>query len=154
VDAHARRGPGGPPTTIAPTRSRLDPWFWGLGLLALGTGANAAWMLIDPAGWYRGLPAGVPDTGPLNEHFVRDIGCAFATLAIGLAAAAWWPRWRAPLVALAALFFTGHALLHVFDTLRGALDAGHWALDLPGVYLPALLLVALAWLALRREARP
>ena len=139
--------------TAVSTRSRVDLWFWGLALLALGTAANAVWMLIDPAGWYRELPAGVPDTGPLNAHFVRDIGCAFLTLAVGLAAAAWLPRWRAPLVALAALFFTAHAALHVFDTLRGSLDAGHWALDFPGVYAPAFLLIALAWLALRRDLR-
>ena len=62
-------------------------------------------------------------------------------------------RWeREPLVwftAVAALFFGTHALLHVFDTLRGAVDATHWLLDLPGVYLPAVVLVVLA----RRFAR-
>jgi hypothetical protein len=110
-------------------------------------------MLIAPAGWYRDLPAGVPDTGPYNAHFVRDIGCAFATMSVALAVAAWRPRWRAPLVALTALFFAAHAALHVFDTLRGALDAHHWALDFPGVYAPAALLVVLAWTALRRDAR-
>lgn len=139
--------------TVASARSRVDLWFWGLALFALGIGANAAWMLFDPEGWYRNLPAGVPDTGPFNAHFVRDIGCAFATLAVALAVAAGRPRWRAPLLGLTALFFTAHAALHVFDTLRGALDAGHWALDFPGVYAPAFLLVALAWVALRRDSR-
>jgi hypothetical protein len=135
------------------SRARFDLWFLGLAALAIGTAANAGWMLVDPAGWYAGLPAGVPDTGPFNAHFVRDIGCAFATLAAALAAAAWRPRWRAPLLAVVALFFAAHAALHVFDTERGALGTDHWALDFPGVYAPAALLVALAGAALRRDAR-
>ena len=47
--------------------------------------ATALWMLADPAGWYAGLPAAVPDFGPLNEHFVRDIGATFTMLGIALA---------------------------------------------------------------------
>jgi len=31
--------------------------------------------------------------------------------------------------------------LHVYDTVRGLLPGDHWWLDLPGVYLPALLLL-------------
>ena len=45
-------------------------------LLATLTAANAVWMLADPQHWYHDLPAAVPDTGPYNEHFVRDVGCA------------------------------------------------------------------------------
>jgi hypothetical protein len=131
---------------------RRDAWFWILALLALGMAANAAWMLADPARWYSDLPAAVPDTGPYNEHFVRDIGCAFATVALALAWAALRPSWRAPLVAVAAVFLVLHALLHVFDTVRGFLDADHWWLDLPGVYLPAVLLAAMSALLLRGRA--
>jgi predicted anti-sigma-YlaC factor YlaD len=107
---------------------------------------NAAWMLAGPMHWYQELPAGVPDTGPFNAHFVRDIGCAFIAVGVALLWAALEPRWRVPLVTIAAIFYGAHAALHVYDTLRGALDADHWALDLPGVYLPAVLLV---WLTLR-----
>jgi hypothetical protein len=107
---------------------------------------NAAWMLAGPMHWYQELPAGVPDTGPFNAHFVRDIGCAFLAVGVALLWAALEPRWRVPLVSIAAIFYVGHAVLHVYDTLRGALDAHHWALDLPGVYVPA---VVLAWLTLR-----
>ncbi len=41
-------------------------------------------MLADPAGWFVGLPAAVPDSGPLNEHFVRDIGATFTMLGVGM----------------------------------------------------------------------
>ena len=123
----------------------------GFVLLVFGglTLANAAWMLVAPEAWYQHLPAGVPDFGPFNPHFVRDIGCAFATVGIALVWAARPGSHRYAATAVAALFFVTHALLHVFDTLRGAVDATHWLLDLPGVYLPAVVLVVLA----RRFAR-
>ena len=53
-----------------------------------GSLANGLWMLFAPAHWYQNLPAGVPDTGPLNVHFVRDIGAAFATASRTYAAVA------------------------------------------------------------------
>src|SRR5262245_21152199 len=61
-----------------------DPWTIVLGVAALGNLANGAWMLADPVHWYENLPAGVPDFGPVNEHFVRDIGCAFMVLGLAL----------------------------------------------------------------------
>ena len=133
--------------------TRRDVLFWLLALMAVTSAANAGWMLADPAHWYSDLPAAVPDTGPYNEHFVRDIGVAFATMALAFGWAAFVPRWRPPLLAVGAFFVAGHALLHVFDTLRGALDGDHWLLDLPGVYLPALVLVPVALRVLRGAPR-
>jgi hypothetical protein len=116
--------------------------FWLLVALGAGTLANAAWMLIDPQGWYAGVH-GVPDFGPYNEHFVRDIGCAFATAGLALVGAAAFPAARLALTVSGTAFFVLHALLHVFDTARGFVDAHHLAEDFPGVYLPAFLLLAL-----------
>lgn len=124
--------------------ARRDAIFWLLVFVAVTSAANALWMLADPAHWYSDLPAAVPDTGPYNEHFVRDIGVAFVTMAVAFGWAAFVPRWRPPLVAVGTVFFAGHALLHAFDTLRGALDGDHWLLDLPAVYLPAVILVPVA----------
>lgn len=110
---------------------------------ATATTLNAFWMLAHPPTWYRDLPAAVPDFGAFNEHFVRDIGCAYATVAVSL----WWairrPDYRFPLCMIAAIFLVGHAVIHVFDTARGAVGADHWWIDLPGVYAPA---VAILWL--------
>jgi hypothetical protein len=133
--------------------TRRDAIFWLLAFVAVTSAANALWMLADPAHWYSDLPAAVPDTGPYNEHFVRDIGVAFVTMAIAFGWAALVPRWRRPLVAVGTVFFAGHALLHAFDTLRGALDADHWLLDLPAVYLPAVVLVPVAVRLLRGAPR-
>lgn len=127
---------------MTPT-ARRDPTFWLLVVLGALMAVNAVWMLADPGRWYRDLPAAVPDFGPYNEHFVRDIGCAFGTVAVALLWAAWRPVWRRPLVGIAAIFLTAHAVLHVYEMLRGFVDSHHWWLDLPGVYLPALVLIVL-----------
>ena len=97
------------------------------------------------------LPAAVPDTGPFNPHFVRDIGCAFLTTGAALVWAFFSPRFRIPLVSIGALFLAAHAILHAYDTLRGALGHDHWLLDLPGVYLPGLLLPWLAFRLMRED---
>lgn len=63
------------------------------------------------------------------------------------------PRFRFPLVTVSALFLASHALLHAYDTARGALGHHYWLLDLPGVYAPGLLLPFLAW-SLRPKEEP
>ncbi len=45
---------------------------------------NALWILIAPEHWYYNLLASVPESGPLNIHFIRDIGCIFLILGCGL----------------------------------------------------------------------
>ena len=118
------------------------------GLISLG---NAVWMLAAPLHWYQELPAHVPDFGPFNPHFVRDIGCAFATVGVALAWAALAPRRRFALAAVGTLFYVAHAAVHVFDTLRHAVEPVHLWIDFPGVYLPAIVLLVAAVIARRRE---
>ncbi len=117
-----------------------DWWLVVVAVIAVGGASNGIWMLVEPGHWYEHLPAGVPDTGPLNSHFVRDIGCAFLATGIGLLWALRVPAFRTPLVGVAALFYVAHAVLHAHDTVLGILGSDHWLLDLPGVYLPAVLL--------------
>ncbi len=126
-------------------------WSIALGLAGLGNLANGLWMLADPTHWYLNLPARVPDFGPLNEHFVRDIGCAFTGVGALLLAAIVSPRWRLPACVVAAAFYGMHAGVHVIDTTRGLVGAEHWLVDLPGVYLPAALF---ALMAVRAAQRP
>jgi predicted anti-sigma-YlaC factor YlaD len=123
-------------------------------IAAVGNLANGFWMLADPAGWYAGLPAAVPDFGPLNEHFVRDIGCVFVLLGIALLWAAFTPSVRVPMLVVVTLFYVLHALVHVYDTARGLVGSDHWTIDLPGVYLPAVILLALTIVLARRETAP
>lgn len=122
--------------------STLSRWI--ILVVGLVSIANALWMLAGPMHWYTDLPAAVPDTGPFNPHFVRDIGCAFLATGVALVWAYFSPRFRLPLVTIGALFLFAHALLHAYDTLTGALGHNHWMLDLPGVYLPGILLPLIA----------
>lgn len=108
-------------------------------LLALILVANGLLMLIAPEPWYHLIP-GVPDTGPFNPHFVRDIGCAY--LVCG-AAFVWMLRdaQARPAALLAAIFLLLHALTHVWDGLAGRETVEHLISDIPGVFvLPALAL--------------
>jgi hypothetical protein len=105
--------------------------------------ANGLWMLLAPADWYQRLPAGVPDTGPLNAHFVRDIGAAFLTIGVAFGVAAFRAGMRRAVLAFATLFFVLHAAVHVLDLASGRLEPSHWLIDLPGVFAPALLLAVL-----------
>ena len=111
--------------------------------LGLALAANGLFMLFDPAGWYAVAP-GVPETGPLNPHFVRDIDCAYILTGFALARLAFNERaWRAALIG--ALFLTLHAPVHVDDGFSGRVHANHVLTDLVAVYAPAA--VAL-WLVL------
>lgn len=119
---------------------KLDRYGWILLVLGIGLIANALWMLAGPMHWYEELPAAVPDTGPFNPHFVRDIGCAFLTAGAALVWAARSTLYRWPLAASGTFFLFTHALLHVYDTSVGNLPSTHWELDFVGVYLPVIIL--------------
>jgi hypothetical protein len=116
--------------------------FYGIG--GAVTLANSVWMLLGPASWFASLPAGVPETGPFNAHFVRDIGAFYAVAAFGFAWCARHPDRSYPVHVGLALFFGAHALVHVADLLGGRLPAHHWLLDVPTVFVPAVLLAVLA----------
>lgn len=110
-----------------------------VGLFLLG---NGGFMLLAPADWYAAVP-GVAETGPLNPHFVRDIGAAYLACAgAGLWLAADRRAWPA---ALAAAGFLGlHGLIHLGEWLGGH-GLGHLATDLPGIWQPPLALIWLGW---------
>lgn len=119
----------------------MRAFFWVFGILSL---ANGVWMLFAPVGWYHDLPAGVPDTGPLNLHFVRDIGAAFTTLGVAFCVAAPRAEQHRGVLLAGALFLVLHAAVHLADLASGRLEPIHWLIDLPGVFLPAILLCVLS----------
>ena len=55
------------------------------------------------------------------------------------------------LMALTALFYGAHALVHVQNAATGVVGLGHVLVDLPSVYAPAVLLAALTYVFYRRE---
>lgn len=111
-------------------------------VLGAGSVVNGLWMLAAPAHWFATIP-GATDTGPLNQHLVRDYGICY--LVVGTAIAAGLARGFTYGLHLAVTaFFAGHALLHVWDMIAGRLGHEHWAADFPGVFLPALLLMVMS----------
>src|SRR5207244_13388737 len=106
-------------------------------------GANGFLMLVDPAGWYAMVP-GVPETGPLNAHFVCDIGAAYLVTGAAIAALALDAR-AAPAALAGALFLTLHALVHVADAMAVRTYAEHVLAELASVFAPAVIAL---WLVL------
>lgn len=116
-------------------------------ILAVILGGNGLAMLFAGLWWYGVVP-GVIATGPYNPHFVRDIGAAYLVTGAGLGWFAARPREGWPALAGAAAFLTLHAAIHVFDAVCGARPLADAARDFAGVYLPAILTLAIA---LRRK---
>jgi len=111
-----------------------------MGAVSIG---NGLWMLFFAENWYFNLPAGIEDTGPLNTHFVHDIGLVYTIAGL---AALYCARnisncWYVHLGL--TLFTVGHALIHVVEILLGLLPPSHWLIDLPLLFVPAVLILAL-----------
>jgi hypothetical protein len=117
------------------------------GVLALLIGL---WAWLVPGHFFSTLAA---DTGAFNMHLMRDVGAAYVTAGIALVWASARRGVRSPLVMIGGLFLAMHALGHAFETATGALSASHWLEDLPGVYAPALAVLALGAVLRRRERR-
>lgn len=120
-------------------------------VLAVVLGGNGVAMLLAPLWWYGVMP-GVTATGPFNPHFVRDIGAAYLVCGVVLVAFAWRPRASWPALAAAAGFLMLHAAIHVFDAACGSTPLKDALRDLPGIYLLAAVVLALA-LGVARPAR-
>jgi len=126
-----------------------------LGLSGVGNLANGLWMLAAPRTWYLLLPAGIPDFGAYNEHFIRDLGIMFTVFGAALAFAAFKPAVRATVISLLLLWFSLHSVLHVVEVLRGYVEAVHLWVDIPLCHVPTVILAGLLVLERRKthEAR-
>ena len=104
---------------------------------------NGLAMLFASFAWYNTVP-GVTATGAFNPHFVRDIGAIYLIGAGGLV----WFAWRSdqgwPALVAAAGFQLLHMCVHVFDASCSADPLAKVITDLPGIYVPTLVVLALA----------
>jgi len=116
--------------------------------LRAGYGLFAVWfvllgvhMLVDPAGWYHATP-GVPAEGPLNIHFIRDIGSAFIMVAVAyglsLQRSAGWQ-----LPAVAAVLPALHGMIHFIGIVDGHSHGSALIVELLGVVFPGGIAVLL-----------
>jgi hypothetical protein len=113
---------------------------WLLGALLA---ANGVFMLGAPAAWYAAVP-GVVMTGPLNPHFVRDIGCAYLMTGAALIWFAIDVRARGAALAGGA-FLALHALVHLADAASGRETLHHLVNDVPAVFVPPAIALWAAW---------
>jgi len=127
-------------------------WFYGI--FGVGTLANGLWMLISPFTWYTKLPAAVPDTGPINFHFVHDIGVMFAVAGAGAMWCAKNLERCAPAHLMVTGLMAGHGLVHVVEIIAGKLPPSHWLIDLPSVFIPSAILIAITPMILRGPQNP
>jgi hypothetical protein len=115
--------------------------------LGVAAGANGVFMLVAPEAWYFAVP-GVTDTGPFNQHFIRDIGFIFLFIAAAFLTGAALPRYRVVVWAAPTLWLAGHALFHFWEVAVGICGPSVLARDFPAVTLPALIGTALTLWAL------
>ncbi len=113
---------------------------WIVGLILI---ANGLTMLAVPEDWYALVP-GVPQTGPFNPHFVRDIGAAYL---VAGAVLVWFAvdRSARPAALAGAAFLAIHALIHMWGAAAGREYAHQLLADLPTVFLPPALAIWIAW---------
>lgn len=122
-----------------------------LGVLML---LNGIAMLANPLAWYGRVP-GVVQTGPFNQHFIRDIGLIYAMTGFGFMLGAALPNQRLTLWSAATLFLAGHAVFHIWEVMVGICSTSAIPRDFTGVTLPALIgIVLTGWAALRRRQSP
>jgi hypothetical protein len=119
----------------------------GLIVLAVSQLALALWMVADPGGFFDQ----VGGFGVQNDHYIRDVATWSAALGVTALIAVWQPDWRLPVLFLAAVQFTLHAVNHIADA-HLAVASTDGAFDAVSLAIGALLLGALAWLAARDRA--
>jgi hypothetical protein len=114
-------------------------------LVAIVTAANGLAMLFAGRWWYGVVP-GVTETGPLNPHFVKDIGAAYLTVGLGFAWLATRPSPAARGAAIAgATFLALHVLIHLAAAATSADGLADLIRDFPGVVVPALIAAWTVW---------
>jgi hypothetical protein len=109
---------------------------------------NGLFMLLVPWTWYEGLP-GVTDTGPFNQHFIRDIGIIYLFLAVAFVIGLVRPELRVVLWAAATLWLSAHAVFHLWEVAVGICSPSVIPRDFPAVHLPAIIGAALTIWAIR-----
>ena len=135
------------------TTKKWTNWTIILGLSGLGNLLNGVWMLFYPKSWYLYLPGAIPDFGPLNEHFVRDLGCMFIVWGVLLIWSSVDKKIRIPTLIALTLWYGTHAFVHVYDTARGLVKSIHWLIDIPLCYAPAIIFLGMLIALLREQAK-
>ena len=90
-----------------------------VGALAVFHTAEGLWMLLAPASFFDAIGR----YGLENTHYVGDVGAFVLAYGVALLLCVGRPTWRAPLLAVGALWYAFHAFNHVFDIDEARSDA-------------------------------
>ncbi len=120
-------------------------------LLGLAALANGVFMTLAPESWYWLVP-GVPDRGPFNQHFLRDIGMIYMLIGVAFIYGAIYPRYRRTLWSMPAAWLVAHALFHIWEVFVGICGPEALIEDFAGVTLPALLALGLLYSSCKGRA--
>lgn len=121
-------------------------------LLGLAALSNGVFMTVAPEPWYWAV-AGVPDRGPFNQHFVRDIGFIYVLIGAFFIYGALYARHRFQLWILPTAWLALHAVFHIWEVVVGICGPESLIEDFAGVTLPALLALGLTYGSYRTQAR-
>jgi hypothetical protein len=149
-------------TATAPTERNLVSVLETLLKLGFALGgifslAVGVWMLAAPENWYEVFPAGIPDTGALNAHFVRDLGGWYMAGGVLLLFALTSPkRYGGVALIVTIVSYGAHAATHISDLVTQRLPASHWLIDTLLVFMPVIAWLVLLWVwwTLQGERHP
>jgi len=119
-----------------------------LGVLSL---ANGVFMTVAPEPWYWAVP-GVPDRGPFNQHFVRDIGITYMLIGAAFILGALYVKHQLALWLMPTAWLTGHAIFHVWEVLVGICGPEALVVDFGGVTFPALVGLVLIYTSYKAQS--
>ena len=123
--------------------------LWILGGVSLINGIE---MFFAPSVWFFRLVPGVPETGPFNAHLVADSGTFFIAVGVGLLIAGFDPRRHVAAVIVAAIANLFHSILHLYSHEAGLLSFDHLGTEVLGIYIPTVVLIAIAIYLVRSPA--
>jgi len=124
--------------------------LWILGATSL---INGIAMFFAPSVWFFRMVPGVPETGPFNAHLVADSGTFFIAVGTGLLIAGFDPRRHVAVVVVAAIANLFHSILHIYSHEAGLLSLEHLGTEVFGIYIPTLVLIAIAIMLVRTAAQ-
>jgi hypothetical protein len=122
---------------------------WLFGAMSLGNGIA---MFFAPSIWFYSMVPGVPETGPFNAHLVADSGTFFIAVGVGLLIAGFDPARHVAVIGVAAIANLFHSILHIYSHEAGLLSLAHLGTEIAGIYVPTLILIAIALMLTRNGA--
>ena len=121
-------------------------------IIALIYVANGTYMVVDPAGWYASVP-GVTATGPMNAHFIPDIGFIYMLSGLAFVVACRRQQEYRLWVSVGTAWPAVHGVFHIVEWLtHGPPPASIWVAEALAVLLPVMIGITLALRPSRHEA--